>query len=247
MAVDINSVDESFVTDVFSEQEANVIVMGVGCPPSLRSCSRLVEPFDVEKQRNLLENVRIFDAGDVHIEELGERIKTVWEKQKLPLILGGKHTLTLYAARALPKGSRLVVFDAHADLKDTYAAAGGDARVNCATWLRRACERFNPADIALVGVRSCDEDVMKSSGLKYFTAGRIKTDISGVKSKLLKFVDGVQSLYVSIDVDVFDPSIAPAVENPEPDGLLYREFFELIDAVFSRKLNKKTPSKGIIA
>lgn len=222
-----------FVTDVFSEDEANVIVLGVDCPASLREVSRLVEPFDIIKQKNLLANARTFDAGEVELSEVTRRVKVIIEKQKFPLILGGKHTLTLHAVKALPAGTKLIVFDAHADLKDEYLGE----KISYATWLRRACEIIEPKDVVLLGVRSCDEDefeFMKSSGLLHFTSNQIRQSINLVKQKLQGFA--ASPTYVSIDMDVFDPSIAPAVENPEPAGILYRDFVELIEAIRGKKI-----------
>jgi len=225
-----------FVTDFFSEEDANVIAFGVDCPASLREVSQLVEPFDIDEQRNLLENVRIFDAGDVKLKEVEKKTKEILSAKKLPLILTKEHTATLHAMRAMPANTKLVVFDAHADLKDEYEGS----KQSHACWLRRWCElaKENCKNVVIVGLRSCDEDefeFMKSNGVLYFTATKIKKDLGNVKQRLRNFI-GSSPIYVSLDMDVFDPSIAPAVKYAEPNGLMYADFVSLIDALKKMKL-----------
>ncbi len=229
-------VDLKFVTDVFSEEEANVIAVRVNCPQSLIEASRMVEPFDIDRQKNLLEDVKIFDAGEADLDGVYNEIKEVITGKKIPLILAERHIASLEAIRALPEGTKIVVFDAHADLKDEYSEGNYkpvDEKRNYATWLRRACEIIDPKNVCLIGVRSCDEDefeFMKDSGLLYFTINDIKSGVESVKQRLQKFI-GDSSVYVSIDMDVFDPSIVPAVENPEPNGILYSDFLQLSEVL----------------
>ena len=225
---------KKFVCDIFSEKEANVIVFSCKTTESIREVSQLVEPFDIEKQKNLLENVKIFDAGEIAIEEVSKKTKEIIEKNKLLLILAERHVVSLYTVKALPKDTKIIVFDAHADLKDQYLGE----KTNYATWLRRVSELVNPKNICLIGVRSCDEDefnFMKENDILYFTANQVKTNLQEIKEKLKGFVKD-SKVYISIDMDVFDPSVAPAVENPEPNGILYREFLELVGEVCKEKV-----------
>jgi agmatinase len=220
-----------FVTDFFSEEEANVIVFGVDTPQSFRAESQMVEPFDLTERRNLLENVRIFDAGEISMDNVEEKTAETISKEKKPMILGTEHTLTLHAMKAMPKGTKLLVFDAHADLKDEYE---GD-KYSHACWLRRWCELAsqNPKDVILVGVRSCDEEeygYMQKTGLTYFTAQDVRLDIMDVVSKVREKLKS-QPVYISVDIDAFDPSIAPAVKYPEPEGLSVSEFLTIIGEV----------------
>lgn len=223
-----------FVTDAFSEDEANVIVFGVDCPKSLREVSQLVEPFDITERRNFLENARIFDAGDIELDKVEQKVKGVLEKRKLPLILAKEHVVTLHAMRAMPAGTRLVVFDAHPDLKDEYEGS----KFSHACWLRRLCESFDCKNVAIIGIRSCEEEemeFMKNDGILYFTTKQIKQEFEKTVNTLKNFVSGFK-IYVSLDMDVFDPSIAPAVKYPEPEGLSYEHFSSLIDALKAAKI-----------
>jgi len=228
--------DAKFVTDFFSEEEASVVAFGVECPQSLREASQLVEPFDFTEKRNWLENARVFDAGDVSMEAVEEKTKTVLSGNKLPLILAKEHTVTLHAMKAMPAGTKLVVFDAHADAKDEYEGS----RHSHACWLRRWCElaEGNRANVLLLGVRSGDEEELRfleSNGVKYFTTEDIIKNLESVASFVGEFV-GNGTFYVSIDMDVFDPSIAPAVKYPEPSGLTYKQFARIAGAASKGKL-----------
>lgn len=223
-----------FVTDVFSESEANVVAFGVDCPASLREVSQLVEPFDIDQQQNLLENVRIFDAGDFELDAVEQKTKEILAAKKQPLILAKEHVVTLHAMKAMSPRTKLVVFDAHADLKDEYEGS----KQSHACWLRRWCEIGDCKNVVVVGVRSCDEDefeFMRSNGILFFTSKEIKDGLANVKQRLQSFV-GDSAVYVSVDMDVFDPSIAPAVKYAVPGGLAYREFLSLINVFKEKKI-----------
>ncbi len=220
-----------FLCDVFTEDQAEFILFGVPLGRksrqtlrTLRAVSRLVEPFDMKAQKNLLEDVRIADIGDLKLGELDEvyeQTKKIVDKGKIPVILGGEHLLTLYATGAMKENTKLVVFDAHCDLKESYLGA----KYNNATWLRRLCESVGTRNIALVGVRSCEQDeleFMKENKIFYI----MPNDIG--RKNLEEFVKD-SDVYLSIDMDVFDPSIAPAVENPEQGGLTHEEFLKLVE------------------
>lgn len=239
------SIESKFVTGVFSKEEANVVVFGIDCPASLREVSQLVEPFDIDEQRNLLENVRIFDSGNMKIGTVEKKTEEVLSAKKLPLILAKEHTVTLHAMKAMPVGTKLVVFDAHADLKNEYEGS----KQSHACWLRRWCEiaKENCKNVVIVGLRSCDEEefeFMKSDGVLYFTAKEIKDGLESIKQRLRNFV-GSSKVYVSIDMDVFDPSIAPAVKYAEPNGLMYSEFLSLLE-IFKETFKEGKGNKGKI-
>ncbi|MCS7106117.1 MAG: arginase family protein, partial [Candidatus Aenigmarchaeota archaeon] len=112
-------------------------------------------------------------------------------------------------------------------------------KYNCATWLRRAFEE-GKKDIAIIGLRSCDEDefsFLEKNKILTFSPNSIRKDFydkKKVKDTLKKFVKD-SKVYLSVDIDVFDPSIAPAVDHPEPNGLLFQDFLDLLE-IFSGKI-----------
>ena len=113
-----------FSTDIFSEEEADVLVFGVPLGKdsdkaleNLREVSWFVEPMDLDKKKNLLENVKTADIGDVNsLHEVTEQTKNIISRGKVPLILGGNHLLSFYSVQAFDD-VKLIVFDAHADFK----------------------------------------------------------------------------------------------------------------------------------
>jgi len=241
-----------FICDLFTPGEANVIVFGIPLGKdsnkalnSLRKASDYIEPFDLDKKRNLLDDIKVADIGDLRLKKLDEittKTKEILEVKKTPLVLSGGHLSTYYTLKAF-KDVKLIVFDAHTDLKNEYRdkkindlnffrGIKFDPKLNDATWLRRACEFIDPKNILLLGVRSCDEfdfDFMEKNGISYFTPNHVKNNIKKVKDRIKEFVNN-SKIYISIDIDVFDPSVAPAVHHPEPNGLFLHEFIELINA-----------------
>lgn len=157
---------------------------------------------------------------------------------KLPVMLGGEHTVTLGALRALAgEGITLLVLDAHADLRDEWEGE----QISHATVTRRAIDDLG-IPVVLFGVRSASrqgwEFLVSKKKTKGFKGPFVKAitakdiwseDWERVLSKLARAVQG-KKLYVSIDIDVLDPSEAPAVGTPEPGGMRFRQ---VLDALFT--------------
>jgi agmatinase len=243
-----------FVGNVFRKRDANVITFGVNIGKdakksihAVRKASLFVEPFD-ESGKNLLENVKIYDDGNLKIEYLDqifEKVLKIRNKGKIPLIISRCHYPTLHALGAFGPNLHLIIFDAHLDLKNSYM----DEKIkemnfchtneiptkefNDSTWLRRFVEFSYNKNILIIGARSFDEDEInfaKKNGIKILTSNKIKENINKAK-EIVKEFSSSKEVYVSLDIDVFDPSIAPAVDHPEPNGLNFYEFSQLIDSL----------------
>ncbi len=144
----------------------------------------------------------------------------------VPVVLGGEHTVSVGAIRAFASEEDLFVvsFDAHADLRDSY----GGRRFSHACFLRRILET-RPA--AAIGVRSLsreEHDFAVSEGLKMIYAERIRADAAGVD---LDFIP--RNIYISLDLDVLDPSVMPSTGTPEPGGLGWYDLIHLLKRVIS--------------
>ncbi|OGI15654.1 agmatinase [Candidatus Micrarchaeota archaeon RBG_16_49_10] len=232
-----------FPASAKSEKEADLVVFGVpfdstvdympgarfGCR-AVREATNFIEPFDLKTGKNILEKTKIFDAGDLApnrgdsketVEIVRRYVEGLLKKGKFPLMIGGEHLISLGAVKTLPKGTKIVSFDAHYDLKEVWE--GSEYTHN--TWLRRAAEIVGPQNICIIGVRAGDE-------FEHEFAKKILVNPS--KEQLKKFCKG--NIYLSIDMDVFDISIAPGVGTPEPDGMLFREFDELLKIVCKGKV-----------
>ena len=168
-------------------------------------------------------------------EETVERVytatKDILAKGKFVVMLGGEHSLTTGAVRAYRerfKNLSVLQLDAHADLRDEYE----DTKFNHACIMRRVHE-YCP--IVQVGIRSMgidDQKYIKSKKLHPFYAKEKPLSQTEEKAIVSQLSDDV---YITIDLDVFDPSIMAAVGTPEPGGMGWYEVLRLLKHVAREK------------
>ncbi len=160
-----------------------------------------------------------------------QRIVRLLEQNKFPVVLGGEHSVSIGAIEAMAqcyKNLTVLQLDAHTDLRDTYE---GSAH-NHACVMARAKEH---ASIVQVGIRSMDAAEKKNlDPRRVFFAH----DICGRPDR--QWIDRVvplltENVYLTIDLDVFDPSIMPATGTPEPGGMNWYEAIDLIAALCRHK------------
>lgn len=160
-----------------------------------------------------------------------EAIGWIIRQKKLPVMLGGEHSLTAGAVRASAASvDRLSVLqiDAHADMRDRYL----DSAYSHACVMRRVRELV-PA--ASVGIRSLSEE--EAEYLETHPAPIWSTrDLRALERRFEPILDALtDQVYVTIDVDGLDPSQVPATGTPEPGGLDWYELVDLLRAVTERK------------
>ena len=190
-----------------------------------------------------LEKIAVHDSGDVDIvENLSEtlmRVKSVYSElldaKKIPIMVGGEHSITKAAADALPEDTGLVSFDAHLDLRDEFLGE----KLSHATFMRRVSERLGSDHILEVGIRAFSKpelDFTRKSGLTMITPQDLReAGIPKTTQRIRGFLSGFSHSYVTVDIDVLDPAFAPGVGNPEPDGLSTDELLTLVDAAMEKK------------
>lgn len=189
------------------------------------------------------ESIKLSDLGDLpptnSVEAMLRRVGFVVEKivgyGKIPVILGGEHTLTLASALKIPTKTLLVIFDAHLDLRDEYM----DTRINHTTWLRRLIEEGRDLKIVVIGARAYLREELEygeRSGVEIVTSHEVNEDFREAYRKISKIISGSEKVYLSIDMDVLDPGYAPGVGNPEPWGISPNHLFQLIRLVSGRNL-----------
>ena len=205
-------------------------------PLAIREASLNIETYSFRSNLDI-EDLKIHDLGDLHIsfnvEETLKRlegaVKGLSKVKKIPILIGGEHTLTLGAMRGMGgKDTAVISFDAHLDLRDKYI----DLATSHTTFMRRINEQVKPKKIVEVGTRAvCKEELeyAKKAGIQYFTTKQIRkngleTTIKAVKNA----VKNCKRTYLTIDMDVLDPAFAPAVQNPEPDGLSIQTLLDFI-------------------
>lgn len=166
------------------------------------------------------------EAMIARIEEVaGELI----DRGKFVVTLGGEHTVAVGPVRAHAKrtpGLSVLALDAHSDLRDEYL----DSRFNHACTLRRA---LDVAPVTQVGLRSApleDVTLIDERGLAFFSPRSFRQ--AGPKAVVDRLSDHV---YITIDLDSFDPAVMSAVGTPEPGGLLWDEVSDLMLAVAREK------------
>ncbi len=193
-------------------------------PAAIREASWNLEEYSVYFQFDF-EKTKICDIGNVNcdgsFEEISKRIREVVSDIKgIPIAIGGEHTVTSAIAKEFSK-TLFLILDAHFDLRDVF---DGD-KYNHACTARRILETGN--DVFIVGVRSGIPEELEFA----------KDNLNFVFSwdyDLKKVMDVVQSwdkIYISLDMDVFDPAFAPGVSTPEPFGLKPIEILKLLEAV----------------
>jgi agmatinase len=203
-------------------------------PKSIREESYNLETYLFEHDIDL-EDVPFHDSGDVKCESLenmmgvvGRSVGDILEKGKFPIIIGGEHSLTPPAVRKF-ENVGVIILDAHLDFRDEYLEErNGHA---CAT--RRVSELVGIENVLTIGVRSMEKKEKEEGdklGLKYIDASKLKK--LGMK-KILENIEW-KRIYLSIDMDFFDPSYAPGVGNPEYFGLSPMDAKECIDILASR-------------
>jgi agmatinase len=204
-------------------------------PGAVRRESRYLDTFSV---RTGLDwgDLSLADIGDVECPDVAKALsgieETVGSFSGFPVMLGGEHTVTLGALRSL-EPDLVVVFDAHLDLRDELFGE----KMCHATYLRRGYEELGFKAVVLGARALSGEEVefAKSTGdIRYMTAlDMLREDpVSMVQG----VVRGSDKVYVSLDMDVLDPSVAPAVGNPHPEGLSVTVVMDIIEQVMGERV-----------
>ena len=215
-------------------------------PNAVRQASLNIETYSFRTGADM-EDLRLHDLGDLHaftdtkktLETLRLVIKDVLENGKTPVTIGGEHTITLGVMKGLgnkAKETAVASFDAHFDLRNEFLGL----KLSHTTFMRRINEEVKPAKIIEVGTRAvCKEELnyAKRVGIEFFTAQRIRKEGSEriakqLREKLAKY----KNIYVSIDMDILDPAYAPAVQNPEPEGLETHTLLDIVCAICDKRM-----------
>ncbi len=211
-------------------------------PNAIIDASRHLEDYDAELDCDISE-VGIHTTPELRpqmespqamIASVRTAIRSVASRGKLPVLLGGEHTITVGAVQAFSEtypDLSVLYIDAHADMRASYQGT----RWGHASVARRTSEI---CPITLIGVRSISADEMssvKEQGIptqfwRHGSPENLSRSISLAGERL------TSNVYVSIDLDALDPSIMDAVGTPEPGGMLWHELLALLRSV-SRHAN----------
>ena len=158
-------------------------------------------------------------------QKVGEYI----DQEKITCLLGGEHSISIGAISAYAKKIKnltVLQLDAHSDTRDEYLGS----RYNHACVMSRAKEL---CPVVQVGIRSMDKAETKNLDKKrMFYAEKLRNNKNWIQDVVKLLTDNV---YITIDLDVFDPSILPSTGTPEPGGLGYYEVLDLLKEVIKTK------------
>ncbi len=207
-------------------------------PKAMRGDSFGLETYSPYQDADLAE-CGVFDAGDLvlsignterALSAIEETERTVFKDGKLPVMIGGEHLVTLGALRAAREffpNLRIIHFDAHADLRDGYLGES----LSHACVMRRACELFGDGHIYQFGIRSGEraefEWAKAHTHMRPFGFDGLEEALDAI---------GGAPVYLSLDLDVLDPSVLPGTGTPEPGGAGFIELIRAVETVCSANI-----------
>ncbi|MBD3204836.1 agmatinase, partial [Candidatus Bathyarchaeota archaeon] len=206
-------------------------------PASIRRESSYMETFS--HRTNLdWDDLKLADIGEVECPDIETALnsieKTVESIDALPIMLGGEHTVTLGALRAL-KPDLVLVFDAHLDLRDELFGE----RFCHATFLRRAYEELGFSAL-IIGARALSREEVdfadKKEDLRWVSAKTVMEEKKAIINQVIGEIEKVNSFYLSVDMDALDPAYSPGVGNPYPEGLSTACLMDIIKESVNEKL-----------
>lgn len=207
-------------------------------PAGILESSGYVEFYDDEFDNELcfeigiatLEPINFDGATDQDaLDLIYNQNKVLLDMGKFVITLGGEHTISTAPIKAhfekYPNMS-ILHFDAHSDLRDSYQ----DSKYSHASFMARVAEFFPTERITQVGIRAqCIEEAnfIKENKVNTLYASAIRRGLHGTDWQQTAVDSLNEEVYITFDVDYFDPSIMPSTGTPEPDGFFYNETLDL--------------------
>lgn len=231
-------------------KESKIVIFGApfDCTTSYRPGTRFAsaamrsESYGIETyspyQDKDLEDIKVFDGGDLELpfgnaaralEDIEAYTANILADEKIPLMIGGEHLVTLGAVRAAAKkykGLQIIHFDAHADLRDDYLGE----KLSHATVIRRCWEFVGDKSIFQFGIRSGEREEFRWAKEHIETC---KFNFDTLEETVDKLAN--KPVYLTIDLDVLDPSVFPGTGTPEAGGVTFQELLMAVSKV--AKLN----------
>lgn len=209
-------------------------------PKAILEASRQVEFYDEELDREpceigvaTLEAVEVEPAGmEASLRSLEAVVAEVAAQGKIPFTLGGEHSLTIAPVAALRErypGLSVLQLDAHLDLRQSYQGT----TMSHASVMRRI--RDLGVSTVAVGIRAVsreEADYVHAERVPVFLGREIRRQGLDIDAILAELGNPV---YVTVDLDAFDPAHVPGVGTPEPGGLTWDEGLGLLRAVCERR------------
>lgn len=205
-------------------------------PEAFLNASENMELYDIETNTEVYkQGVFLTDAvtenssPEAMVDAVHQTTKTYIKKNKFVTLFGGEHSISIGSIRAFNEmypNLTVLQLDAHADLRKEYE--GSSCNHACALY-----EASQNTNLIQVGIRSMDvlETTVMDKDKTYF-AHDMALDDTWVDSAIDQMTDNV---FITIDLDAFDPSICPSTGTPEPGGMLWYETLDFLKQVFQDK------------
>ncbi|HIU63416.1 MAG TPA: agmatinase [Candidatus Avacidaminococcus intestinavium] len=199
----------------------------------MRGDSFGIETYSPYQDKDLVTDTNVFDAGDLELpfgntqrvlQEIEAFTANILDDDKVPVMIGGEHLVTLGAVRAVSKkypDLHIIHFDAHTDLREDYLGES----LSHATVIRRVWELVGDDKINQFGIRSGEKEEFVFAAEHNFIN---KFNLHGLEDVVKKLAG--KPVYFTLDLDVLDPSIFPGTGTPEAGGI---SFSELLNGVLS--------------
>jgi agmatinase len=205
-------------------------------PEAFLNASENMELYDIETETevykkgiHLAEAVTENSSPEAMVAAVHAKTKSFIKKNKFVTIFGGEHSISIGTIREFKEcfdNLTVLQLDAHADLRKEYE--GSSCNHACAVY-----EASQTTNLLQVGIRSMDisETTIMDKEKTYF-AHDMATDDVWMDSVINQMTENV---FITIDLDAFDPSIMPSTGTPEPGGLFWYETLEFLKQVFEEK------------
>lgn len=235
-----SSLDSAAIAIVSAPYEHTVSYGGgtVHGPKAIIDASAYVEFYDDEFDRELcfekgiatLRPIAFKKAVDADaLQIIEDQVGALIDMGKFTVTLGGEHTISTAPIAAHFKrypSMSILHFDAHSDLRESYEGS----LYSHASFMARVAEFFPTERITQVGIRAqCKEEAefIRSKKINTFYASALRRGLHGNNWQETVVSTLSNDVYITFDVDYFDPAIMPATGTPEPDGFLYSETLDI--------------------
>lgn len=204
-------------------------------PEAMFAAAENMELFDLEtntsvyRQGIFVDSPVLADNPDILVKNVEERVNMWLLRGKFVVCFGGNHSISIGAAKAHAKAYEklsVLQLDAHADLRNSY-----EGSTNNHACVGARIQEF--ADLVQVGIRSCSaSEMLKIKKTAYIPASEIFLNPDWEQ----KALDALgKQVYISLDMDVLDPSEFPSTGTPEPGGLQYWQLYHFLKKLDSKK------------
>lgn len=247
----LNKNIQTFIACDSEYDDAKIVLFGAGfdgttsfrpgtrfAPAAIRNESFGIETYSPYQDKDMLD-YSYFDSGDLElpfgstnraVADIAMRADMILTDGKIPFMIGGEHLVTLGSVMAVTEKFEelyIVHFDAHADLRDDYLGQ----KFSHACVLRRCHELVGDGHIFQFGIRSGDREEFlfanEHTEMHKFNFDGLEETVEKLKGK---------NVYLTVDLDVLDPSIFPGTGTPEAGGVSFDELRRALTLVCS-KLN----------